>query len=114
MRVLFRPDGLIRRPRQAAVTVTVRVASTSDVTQCRKLMLMVYFPGAGGWSRKSNFSAAPDLMMLVRSGWPAIEGCTAGPVGFGVIQNGRPSWAISSAILAGLPAASVILVSVGK
>jgi hypothetical protein len=66
-------------------------------------MLMVYLPGAGGRSRKSNFSAAPDLMMLVSRGWPAIEGWTTGPVGLGVFQKGRPSWAISSAILPGGP-----------
>jgi hypothetical protein len=57
-----------------AVTVTVRVACTSPVTQCRKSMAIVYLPVTGGRSRKSNFSAAPDLRMLVSSGWPAVEG----------------------------------------
>ena len=51
-----------------AVTVTVRVARTTPVIQCRKSTAMVYFPGAGGRSRRSNFSAAPDLMTLVSSG----------------------------------------------
>lgn len=53
---------------QAAVTVTVRVARTLPVIQCRKSTAIVYFPGTGGRSSRSNFSAAPDLMMLVSNG----------------------------------------------
>jgi hypothetical protein len=51
-------------------------------------------------------SAAPKLMMLVRSG-PVSEMGRAGPAGLDVLRNGRPSWAISSAIATRLPAESV-------
>jgi hypothetical protein len=66
----------------------VRVAWASPVTQSRKIDSDSVRPLRRWRNRKSNFSAAPDLMMLVSSGWPAIEGWTAGQAGSGVFQKG--------------------------